>query len=129
LVFSDIKGSYVMKAELNFVPPGGGEADYTLVVEIPGTPNPGDYVTIRRKYDGATPDERMGTEDFRVRRCWWYVDIDTNGKQYTDPEFGPMLVVECEFARGMTSSKAHIANYERYAKRKGVEAEFDHSTY
>jgi hypothetical protein len=34
-----------MKVRPVFVPPGGGEADYMLDLELPGVPQPGDYVS------------------------------------------------------------------------------------
>ena len=56
-----------MKATLAFVPPGGGEADYYLEFELPGVPQLGDYISIARS-------GQQGTEDFIVRRTWWYLE-------------------------------------------------------
>ncbi len=51
-----------MKMSLAFVPPGGGEADYGLDFDLPGIPQPGDYISITREGEEGT-----GTEDFLER--------------------------------------------------------------
>jgi hypothetical protein len=50
-----------MEATLVFVPPGGGDAEYSLQFELPSVPQPESYISITR------PDQ-LGTEDFIVRR-------------------------------------------------------------
>ena len=93
-----------MRVNLVFVPPGGGEADYSLDFELPSVPQPGDYITISR------PDQD-GTEDFIVRRTWWYLEYPGTELYRTERStvHGKVqsLTVECEFARGFLSSEAH----------------------
>jgi hypothetical protein len=114
-----------MKMELNFVPPGGGETDYTMDVDLPAVPRPGDYISV----SGFDPDVMPsgGTRDFIVRRTWWYIQIrsgeDAVGKPTT-------TVIECEFARGLVSSEDHKRACDIYDERgKGPVKSFDHSTY
>ena len=49
-----------MNVTLTFVPPGGGESDYSLNFDLPGIPRPGDYIRVRRP-------KQTGSEDFIVR--------------------------------------------------------------
>jgi hypothetical protein len=109
-----------MKATLTFVPPGGGEQDYMLDFELPGVPQPGDYITIQRP---GIP----GTEDFIVRRTWWHLSYSDNKLVSTSEEprvYGEAtsIVVECEFARGMFSSDAHKRACAMYKGVKDFEA-------
>jgi len=46
-----------LKATLAFVPSGGGEADYHLDFELPGVPQPGDYISIARS--GQSGERRI----------------------------------------------------------------------
>ena len=90
-----------MEATLVFVPPGGGDAEYSLQFELPSVPQPGSYISIIR------PDQ-VGSEDFIVRRSLWHLEHPTTGA-YGEGETGTMreLGVECEFARGPYSSDEH----------------------
>jgi hypothetical protein len=65
-----------VKVRLVFVPPGGGEADYSLDFELPGIPQKGDYVSIKRP-------GQQGTIDFIARRSWWHLDYPSD-EMYTD---------------------------------------------
>jgi hypothetical protein len=115
-----------VKATLALVPPGGGEADYWLEFELPGVPQPGDYISITRP-------GQQGTEDFIVRRSWWYLE-------HPEPEqvvatararIGKTqrLTVECEFARSPYSSENHRRKCDDYSSR-GVEVKsFDETAY
>ncbi|MCG3769896.1 MAG: hypothetical protein JW384_01027 [Nitrosomonadaceae bacterium] len=58
-----------MKIKLIFVPPDGGEADYSLMMELPQIPNKGDYISIQRV-------DRTGSDNFIVRRTWWELSYD-----------------------------------------------------
>ena len=95
-----------MKARLVFVPPGGGEADYSLLFDLPGVPQAGDYISIQR-------GEETGTEDFIVRRTWWHLNTpEIRATVIGDDErMGEVavLVVECEFAVGHNSHADHKA--------------------
>jgi hypothetical protein len=84
----------MIPAHFAFVPPGGGEANYSIDVEIPGMPSIGDYVKVTH------PDEG-GTRDFIVRRLHWGF-IQDDGKAAFD-----RLTVECEYSQSYTSSERH----------------------
>jgi hypothetical protein len=111
-----------MKVRLVFVPPGGGEADYSLTFDLPSIPQPGDYISITR------PDT-LGTSDFIVRRTWWYLDYPDNALYETEESSTTgsvkQMVVECEYALGPHPSDEHRRESETY---EGIR-EFDNSTY
>ena len=115
-----------MKVTLVFVPPGGGEADYSLEFELPELPQAGDYISISR------PAEE-GTIDFIAKRTWWSLDYPSS-ELYADPN-NPVqgtfqsAMVECEVAIGPRSSASHIRSCKGYEARKGKLLEFDVSTY
>ena len=97
---------------LVIVPPGGGEAEYSLQMEVPALPREGDYVTVMRHREGPVADRDIGTEDFIVRRVWWAFDFPDDGRLYEyaeDRTIGTLngIGVECEMARGHYSSEAH----------------------
>lgn len=97
---------------LVFVPPGGGEADYSLRMMVPAVPREGDYITVLRSRNAAPPEEHSGTEDFIVRRVWWQFDFPDDGKAVHEAGKDPvgsvtMIGIECEFAQGAYSSPAH----------------------
>ncbi|WP_158677465.1 alpha/beta hydrolase [Chromobacterium vaccinii] len=92
-----------MKVTLCFVPPGGGENDYCLEMEMPAVPQRGDYISIQR--NGQT-----GLEDFIVRRTWWGFECTDEGKQGRTTD----ITVECEFAKGPFSSESHTRACSRY---------------
>jgi hypothetical protein len=52
----------MIKVQFAFVPPGGGETDYTAEFDLPAVPRPGDYVSIRDSKEAA------GVCSFIVRR-------------------------------------------------------------
>ncbi|AXR66613.1 hypothetical protein [Leptospira mayottensis] len=107
-----------MKIYLIFVPPGGGEADYQLQLESNSIPQPGDYITIKRK--GVD-----GTEDFIAKRSWWSLSLEKeDGVCKVDS-----VSVECEFALGPFSSENHKRNVQIYNIKNGKTLEFDDSTY
>jgi hypothetical protein len=92
-----------MKVNLAFVPPEGGDVEYSLQFELPSVPQPGNYISIIR------PDQQVGTEDFIVRRILWHLEHPTTGAYGEEGETGTMrgLYVQCEFARGPYSSDEH----------------------
>jgi hypothetical protein len=49
-----------------FVPPDGGEIDYSLDFDLPAVPHAGDYISIDLEGED-------GTRDFIVRRTWWSI--------------------------------------------------------
>lgn len=104
-----------MKMTLSFVPPGGGETDYTMDTDLPQIPEAGDYISIQMK-------DEIGTRDFIVRRTWWRLVDGRSGKL-------DGISVECEFAEGLVSSEAHKESCAMYEKRGKGKANFDASMY
>mgnify|MGYP007020374933 CR=1 FL=1 len=127
----------MIRVHLSFVPPGGGEVDYGLTMDLPSLPREGDYISVlRKKPDGSVLDgDRAGSEDFIVRRVWWSCEYPDDGK--TSHESGKQPVgtcaapnIECEFAIGPYSSPAHKRAAENYGARgKGEAKSFDDSNY
>jgi hypothetical protein len=115
-----------MKATLVFVPPGGGDAEYSLQFELPSVPQPGSYISITR------PDQQ-GTEDFIVRRNLWYLEHPTTGASETETtrQAGAMreLGVQCEFARGPYSSDEHRRTCDTYERGGREVQDFDASAW
>jgi hypothetical protein len=114
-----------MHVKLVFVPPGGGEADYSLDFELPGVPRAGDYISVMRP-------NQQGTEDFIVRRTWWTLEYP-DAPMVQDAKNAARgstkdVVVECEFAKGHYSSEAHQRACEAYG-RKGKLQEHEASAY
>lgn len=86
-----------MKVTLTFVPPGGGEADHGIDVDLPALPRPGDYMSgLLTGIDGQS--------DFVVLRVRWYVKAD--GLKWKNPTWEG-IAVECEYAHSSRSSKEH----------------------
>lgn len=104
----------MIRVRLSFVPPGGGEVDYGLTMDMPALPRQGDYISVLREPLPADKPDYHGSEDFLVRRVWWSCKYPEDGR--TSHEVGKEPVgtcevnVECEFAIGAWSSKAHQAN-------------------
>ena|SRR5215204_33944 len=92
-----------MKVNLAFVPPEGGDVEYSLQFELPSVPQPGNYISIIR------PDQQVGSEDFIVRHILWHLEHPTTEASGEEVETGTMrgLYVQCEFARGPYSSDEH----------------------
>jgi hypothetical protein len=107
-----------MKVNLSFVPPGGGETDYSIPFELPEIPRAGDYISIQRS-------NQAGTENFIVRRTWWNLEFDEAAKTGTCTE----VWVECEFALSPFASENHKRACESYKIKKGELKEFDESMY
>jgi hypothetical protein len=112
-----------MNATLVFVPPGGGDAEYSLQFELPSVPQPGSYISITR------PDQQ-GTEDFIVRRNLWHLEQPTTGA-YGEGETGTMteLGVECEFARGPYSSDEHRRTCDDFERGGREVQDFETSAF
>lgn len=105
-------GAGRFQVTLVVVPPGGGEAEYSLLMEVPAVPREGDYVTVMRRREGPVAGRDIGTEDFIVRRVLWAFDYPDDGRLYEDSDdrtVGSLngIGVECEMARGHYSSEAH----------------------
>lgn len=92
-----------MKFDIGFVPPGGGETDYSAEVESDILPNEGDYISLLRKY-------RKGfeTEDFIVKRKRWILEEISEGKYKAN------VSIEAEFAESPNSSENHKKACEIY---------------
>jgi hypothetical protein len=100
-------------ATLVVVPPGGGEAEYCVLVEVPALPREGDYVTMMRHREEPVAGQDIGTEDFIVRRVWWAFDYADDGRLYEEADdriVGTVngIGIECEPARGHYSSDRHL---------------------
>lgn len=93
-----------MKIRLVFVPPGGGEADYSLEMDVPAIPKAGDYISVAREGNQGR------TEDFIVRRTWWAFECGSEGQNGKATN----IAVECEFAKSPYSSEDHVRACERY---------------
>ena len=105
-------GTGRFQVTLVIVPPGGGEAEYSLQMEVPALPREGDYVTVMREREGPVAGQDIGTEDFIVRRVWWAFHYPDDGRlfEYADERTVGTLSgigVECEMAKGHFSSRAH----------------------
>ena len=113
-----------MKVALAFVPPGGGETDYSLDFEIPALPNIGDYMTVVRPPD-------LGTSDFIVRRIHWGLQSDPYNPTATAHRVGTCtgITIECEFALSPYSSDSHKSCVDIYDARGKGRLEFDVSVY
>jgi hypothetical protein len=107
-----------MKVNLAFVPPNGGETDYSLTMELPEIPKKGDYVSIFR-------DKNFGTEDFIVKRTWWQLSYKNSENIGTLKD----IWVECEFAENVFSSDSHKNTCSTYKEKTGVLNKFDTSVY
>src|SRR5262245_60229831 len=107
-----------MKVNLIFVPPGGGEADYSLDFELPAIPQPSDYITVVLRSEAES-------EHFIVRRTWWNLSYPPGGVIAKPSDCGKVreIFVECEFAIGPYSSDSHRRSAGKNAK------EFDNSAY
>lgn len=102
-----------MKVNLCFVPPGGGEVDHALTVEMPMIPRQGDYISIG-----------LPLQNFIVKRTWWNIKHDENTNSYIT-EFS----VECEYALHEWSGEDHKRTCEGYQVKKGKLLKFDDSMY
>lgn len=104
----------VFEVTLVIVPPGGGEAEYSLQMRVPALPREGDYVTVMRDREGAVAGVDIGTEDFIVRRVWWAFRYPDDGALYHEAGEGPVgevsgtVSIECEMARGHYSCERHV---------------------
>jgi hypothetical protein len=101
-----------MRIYLVAVPAGGGEAEYTLTMEVPAIPQVGDYISVLRDYKSGPPSEDYaGSEDFIVRRVRWSFTYPDDGTMTHTAGQEPVgrgeVYVECEMAIGGFSSKAH----------------------
>jgi hypothetical protein len=103
-----------MKVNLSFVPPNGGETDYSIPFELPEIPRAGDYISITRP-------TQLGAETFIVKRTWWNLEFNDAVETGILKE----IWVECEFAVSPFSSDSHKRTCENYG---GVK-EFDESMY
>lgn len=102
----------MFKVSLVVVPPGGGEADYSLDMMMPALPREGDYISVLRSGGAPKDDKHIGSEDFIVRRVWWMLDWPDDGQISHTAGEGPVgtvtqIGIECEYAIGHYSSQAH----------------------
>lgn len=121
----------MIKVRLSFVPPGGGEADYGLTMNMPALPREGDYISVMRANATPSNEDNIGSEDFIVRRVWWQCSYPDDGKAYHEAGKEPVgtaeVCVECEFAIGAYSSPAHRRGAQ--SKANYPAKEFEASNY
>jgi hypothetical protein len=103
----------MFEVTLVIVPPGGGEADYSLPMSVPALPREGDYVTVMRNREGPVAGVDIGTEDFIVRRVWWAFNYPDDGALFHYSGEAPVgtisgIGIECEPAKGHYSSERHV---------------------
>ena len=104
----------MIEVTLVIVPPGGGEAEYSLQMNVPALPREGDYVTVIRNREGPVAGIDIGTEDFIVRRVWWAFNYPDDGALYHYAGEGPVgevsgtISIECEMAKGHYSCERHV---------------------
>ncbi|MCJ2011083.1 hypothetical protein [Methylobacterium sp. J-076] len=129
-----------MKVTLIVVPPGGGEAEYTLDFELPAVPREGEYITVAR--DDALADPKPDPQDgsigiyecFYVRRAWWDLRYPSSAPYAKGEGQGPvgsayMIAVEAETARGPHMTGSHRRSCETYERRGLPVRTFDNSAY
>lgn len=124
----------MIRVNLTFVPPGGGEVDYSLTMDMPALPRAGDYISVMREGTANKEQEQVGCEDFIVRRVWWFCKYPDDGKLSHEVGKEPVgkaeVNVECEFAIGPYSSEAHKRGAGNYETRgKGRAQEFEATNY
>lgn len=116
-----------MKVRLVVVPPGGGEADYSIFIDMPAVPRAGDYISVMREgEDGLT--------SLLVKRTWWTLkDNETRTSFPSGQErYGTTeeIAVECYVAKGIGfDSEAHKRVVAMYEARGKKAPEFDNSMY
>ncbi len=116
-----------MKIRLVVVPPGGGEADYSIFIDMPAIPAAGDYIGV------IVPGDQGG-RSFVVKRTWWTVTSAADDEGYIEAgkeKYGSTdeISVECYPASGPYDSASHkrvVAMYEARGKGK---IELDESMY
>lgn len=104
-----------MKVTLCFVPPGGGEQDFMMEVELPSVPRVGDYIVIETEPDSSGNH----CQGFIVRRNWWRIKEGQLRR----------LVVEAEFAKTSWATNDHEAALKMYSDRGHEPQRMDHSGY
>lgn len=104
----------MFEVTLVIVPPGGGEAEYSLRMRVPALPREGDYLSVFRDREGPVEGADIGTEDFIVRRVWWAFRYPDDGLLYHDSGDAPVgevsgtVSIECEMAKGPYSGERHV---------------------
>lgn len=102
-----------MKVAFVVVPPGGGEADYQFILDLPALPHTGDYVQVLR-----SDEKETGYDYFIVRRRWFSLTAKDVGRERQHAFDN--VVVEVEFAKGPAPTASHkesVAIYERRGKK------------
>lgn len=120
-----------MRVTLAFVPPGGGETDYSLDFDMPALPRAGDYISINRP--GNNPKARAGMLHFMMRRVHWFLKHSPYDPSASlgNQEVGTTsdAIIECEFARGPTPSEEHDRSCDMYEARGKPIQRFDDTVY
>jgi hypothetical protein len=115
-----------MKVKLVLVPPGGGEMEHSMDMDLHAIPGHGDYIRVSR--EGAA-----GSEDFIVRRVWWILNYPASDPVAIDApgEIGHIarINVECEYAIGGNPSESHKKRCEFFRLEGKPPKEFEDSGY
>lgn len=116
-----------MKVRLVVVPPGGGEADYSIFAEMPAIPAAGDYVTV------VVPGD-AGVCSFIAKRTWWTIlaaEDDRASVVAGTEKYGTTdeICIECYPAAGPYDSEAHKKVVAMYEARGKGRLELDESMY
>lgn len=115
-----------MEVRLIMVPPGGGEADYSLDFVLSEVPRAGEVITVSR-------GEKYGLETFLVRSVWWEFNFPEGAAvHYAGNEPKGKLIkvnIECEFARGPHMSEDHKKACDMYEARGKAVTTLDDTMY
>lgn len=115
----------MVECRLVIVPPGGGEADYSLDFDLPAVPRTGEFISVSRD------DREYGYECFYVRSVWWEMSYPSSAAIATKDQKGKikMIAIEAETARGPHMTKEHERMCDAYEARGKKPREFDATMY
>lgn len=109
----------MIKTEVSIVPPGGGEQDYSMVLQFPALPREGDYLSVRKRPVEDLDPADVGNSDFIVRRVGWIGTFPAPRSVDDQPVGKCSAVIECEYAIGPFSSEAHKKNAFMHSDHRG----------
>lgn len=109
-----------MIANIVGVPPGGGEAEIQIQVEIPTLPPEGTYLSVKEL-------DSSGTQDFICRRVRMVFGL--NSTESTTVDRCDEIVIEAEIALSPLSSSKHRDLCERLKRKECAIQTFEDSAY
>ena len=101
-----------MKVELHIVPPGGGDVEFALELEMPAVPRVGEYLML------SVPAHGAGA--FRVLYLTHLIETDCGENQFRSPRYlVPVVQIEpVEYADGRGPANLdHIFDDPRFRDR------------